>query len=188
MSKVSSSNVSAMYVKVGTLVYLKIHVRLIAKNKQPVYTQASKHNMSKLCIFCSIIAGQEPSVYIYRDNSFLVLMDKYPINPGHTLVMPIRHYETLLQMPPAEVAKLYSLVPAIAKAIVSAVKADGFNVGQNNGVAANQIVPHVHVHIVPRFLDDSPDGKWPARKVCSQEDLVVIAHKIRQEISLVHSH
>jgi histidine triad (HIT) family protein len=141
--------------------------------------------MSELCIFCSIIAGQEPSVNVYRDHSFLVLMDKYPINPGHTLVMPIRHYETLLQMPSAEVGKLYSLVPAIAKAIVSAVKADGFNVGQNNGIAANQIVPHVHVHIVPRFHDDSPDGKWPARRVSSQEDLLNVAHKIKQKISIV---
>jgi histidine triad (HIT) family protein len=101
--------------------------------------------------------------------------------------MPIRHYETLLQMPPAEVGKLYSLVPAIAKAIVSAVNADGFNVGQNNGIAANQIVPHVHVHIVPRFHDDSPDGKWPARSVSSQEELVKMAHKIKEEITLAPS-
>ena len=121
---------------------------------------------------------------IHRDNGFLVLMDKYPINPGHALVMPTKHYETLLQMPPAEVGKLYSLVPAIAKAIISAVKADGFNVGQNNGIAANQIVPHVHVHIVPRFHDDSPDGKWPSRRVGTQEDILKIAQKIKEEISL----
>jgi histidine triad (HIT) family protein len=140
--------------------------------------------MSKVCIFCSIIAGEEPSVYIYRNNSFVVFMDKYPINPGHTLVMPIRHYETLLHMPPAEVGKLYSLVPVIAKAIVSALKADGFNVGQNNGIAANQIVPHVHVHIVPRFQDDSPDGKWPARRVSSCSELTKIALKIREEMTL----
>ena len=120
---------------------------------------------------------------IHRDNGFLVLMDKYPINPGHALVMPTKHYETLLQMPPAEVGKLYSLVPTIAKAIISAVKADGFNVGQNNGIAANQIVPHVHVHIVPRFDDDSPDGKWPSRRVTAQEDIVKIAQKIKLEIS-----
>jgi histidine triad (HIT) family protein len=101
--------------------------------------------------------------------------------------MPIRHYETLLQMPPSEVGKLYSLVPAIAKAIMSAVKADGFSVGQNNGIAANQIVPHVHVHIVPRFYDDSPNGTWPARRVCSQEDLANMANKIKQEISVVRS-
>jgi histidine triad (HIT) family protein len=139
--------------------------------------------MSKPCLFCSIIAGLEPCVQIHRDDGFLVLMDKYPINPGHALVMPTKHYETLLQMPPAEVGKLYSLVPTIAKAIVSAVRADGFNVGQNNGVAANQIVPHVHVHIVPRFYDDSPDGKWPSRRVTSQEDIAKIAQKIKDEIS-----
>jgi histidine triad (HIT) family protein len=139
--------------------------------------------MSKSCIFCSIISGQEPCVQIHRDNGFLVLMDKYPINPGHALVMPTKHYETLLQMPPAEVGKLYSLVPTIAKAIISAVKADGFNVGQNNGIAANQIVPHVHVHIVPRFHDDSPDGKWPSRRVTSHKDILKIAQKIKVEIS-----
>jgi histidine triad (HIT) family protein len=122
-------------------------------------------------------------VQIHRDNGFLVLMDKYPINPGHALVMPTKHYETLLQMPPAEVGKLYSLVPTIAKAIISAVKADGFNVGQNNGIAANQIVPHVHVHIVPRFHDDSPDGKWPSRRVTSHKDILKIAQKIKVEIS-----
>ena len=141
--------------------------------------------MSKSCIFCSIIDGQEPCVQIQRSNGFLVLMDKYPINPGHALVMPTKHYETVLQMPPAEVGKLYSLVPPIAKAIISAVKADGFNVGQNNGIAANQIVPHVHVHIVPRFHDDSPDGKWPSRRVTSQEEIVKIAQKIKLEISQV---
>jgi histidine triad (HIT) family protein len=90
-------------------------------------------------------------------------------------------------MPPAEVGKLHSIVPTIARAVVSAVKADGFNVGQNNGIAANQIVPHVHVHIVPRFHDDSPDGKWPARKVAPSEELAKIAHKIKQEIALVPS-
>ncbi len=139
---------------------------------------------TKSCIFCSIIAGREPGAQVYRDSDFLVLMDKYPINSGHTLVMPTKHYETLLHMPPAEVGRLYSLVPAVAKAVVSAVKADGFNVGQNNGIAANQIVPHVHIHIVPRFHDDSPDGKWPARRVASQEELTKIANLIKQQIIL----
>jgi histidine triad (HIT) family protein len=143
--------------------------------------------MSKSCIFCAIIAGQEPGTLVYRNTNFLVIMDKYPINPGHTLVIPMKHYEDLLHMPSAEVGKLHSLVPEIARAVVSAVKADGFNVGQNNGIAANQIVPHVHVHIVPRFNDDSPDGKWPARRVAPQEELVNIAHRIKQEITAIPS-
>jgi histidine triad (HIT) family protein len=141
--------------------------------------------MSRSCIFCSIIAGKEPGAEVYRDSNFLAIMDKYPINLGHTLVMPVKHYENLLQMPPAEVGKLYSMVPTVAKAIVSTVKADGFNVGQNNGIAANQIVPHVHVHVVPRFNDDSPDGKWPARSVAPQGELAKIANRIKQQITSV---
>jgi histidine triad (HIT) family protein len=110
---------------------------------------------SSSCIFCSIIAGQQPGVPVHRESNVVVIMD----------------------------GRLYSLVPVIAKAVVSAVKADGFNVGQNNGIAANQIVPHVHVHIVPRFINDSPDGKWPARAVASREELAKIANKIKQEIT-----
>ncbi|HEX2615261.1 MAG TPA: HIT family protein [Nitrososphaera sp.] len=139
---------------------------------------------AKSCIFCSIISGQQPGAQVYRDPNFLVIMDKYPINRGHTLVIPTKHYENLLQMPPVEVGRLYSIVPAVAKAVVSAVKADGFNVGQNNGIAANQIVPHVHVHIVPRFADDSPDGRWPARSVAPHDELTDVAKKIKDKIVL----
>ena len=114
-------------------------------------------------------------------------MDKYPINPGHTLVIPIKHYADVLSMPSSEVGKLHSIVPAIARAVISAVKADGFNIGQNNGLAANQIVPHVHVHIVPRFNDDSPDGKWPVRRVAPQEELSRLAQKIKKEIEVIRS-
>ena len=142
---------------------------------------------TKSCIFCSIISGHQPGAQVYRDPNFLVIMDKYPINRGHTLVIPTKHYENLLQMPPAEVGRLYALVPLVAKAVVSAVRADGFNVGQNNGIAANQIVPHVHVHVVPRFHDDSPDGKWPARSVSPPEQLAKIAHKIKHELEPVPS-
>lgn len=133
------------------------------------------------CIFCSIVGGRSPGVTIFHNKDFLIIMDKYPINTGHTLVIPTKHYENLLTMPASEVGRLYTLIPAVAKAVVSAVKADGFNVGQNNGIAANQIVPHVHVHIVPRFIDDSPDGKWPARRVANTVELAKVAEKINRE-------
>ena len=142
---------------------------------------------NKSCIFCSIVSGQQPGAQVYRDDNFLVIMDKYPINKGHTLVIPKKHYENLLQMPTAEVSMLYSIVPIVAKAVILAVDADGFNVGQNNGIAANQIVPHVHVHIVPRFIDDSPDGRWPARRVANHQELKEIALKIKREILPVPS-
>jgi histidine triad (HIT) family protein len=139
--------------------------------------------MSSSCIFCSIIAGKIPSAQVYRDSDFIIIMDKYPINRGHTLVIPIKHYDTLLHMPPVEVGRLYEAVPAIAKAVITAVDADGFNVGQNNGIAANQIVPHVHVHVIPRFADDSPDGKWPTRHIAGMKELGELAEKIRKKVN-----
>ena len=141
------------------------------------------------CVFCSIIDGSLPAAEIYQDENFLVLMDKYPINIGHTLVIPKLHYDNLLLMPPREVGRLYYVVAIIAESVVSCVNAAGFNVGQNNGRAANQIVPHVHVHIIPRFDDDSPDGKWPVRRVASHHELLEVAQKIRLLLntSLVHN-
>jgi histidine triad (HIT) family protein len=136
------------------------------------------------CVFCSIIKGNLPIAEVYQDVNFLVLMDKYPISLGHTLVIPKLHYDNLLLMPSAEVGRLYSLVAIIAESVVSSVNADGFNVGQNNGVAANQIVPHVHVHIIPRFKSDSADGKWPNRRVASFQELLDIAKKMRSTINL----
>ena len=132
------------------------------------------------CVFCDIITKRLPLVDVHEDDNFLVLMDKYPISLGHTLVIPKTHYDNLLLMPHNEVGRLYSLVPIIAGAVVSAVNADGFNVGQNNGKAANQIVPHVHVHIIPRFNDDSPNGRWPTRRVASHEELIKIAERIKR--------
>jgi len=134
---------------------------------------------NETCVFCAIIARNISAAVIYEDSNFLVLLDKYPINIGHTLVIPKLHYDNLLGMPSREVGCLYSLVPKIAKAVTEAVNADGFNVGQNNGKAANQIVPHVHVHIIPRFNCDSPNGKWPGRQLISFEELLIVAKKIK---------
>jgi histidine triad (HIT) family protein len=134
---------------------------------------------SSSCVFCSIIEGRLPAAEIYHDENFLVLMDKYPINTGHTLVIPKSHYDNLLLMPRKEVGRLYSLVAIVAESVVCTVKADGFNIGQNNGRCANQIVPHVHVHIIPRFNYDSPNGKWPVRRVASHQELLEVARKIR---------
>ena len=138
---------------------------------------------TRSCIFCRIIRRDIPAAEVLRTDQLVVIMDKYPINRGHLLIIPSKHYENLLEMPIGEVAILYSHVPRIADAVVSTVKADGFNVGQNNGLAANQIVPHVHVHIVPRFQDDSPDGRWPARTVASYDHLTQLAARVRDSIN-----
>jgi histidine triad (HIT) family protein len=97
-------------------------------------------------------------------------------------VIPKKHYDNLLFMPSDEVGKLYSLVSIIAKAVVSAVSADGFNVGQNNGKSANQIIPHVHVHIIPRFKNDNSNGRWPTRYIAKEEELCDFSKKIKSQL------
>lgn len=110
-------------------------------------------------------------------------MDKYPINLGHTLIVPKQHYNNLLEMPTEIVGEMYSLVPTLAKAITSVINSDGFNINQNNGKSANQIVPHVHVHIVPRYSAEKIKGQWPTRKIAKMQDLQGLAKKITEKIS-----
>jgi histidine triad (HIT) family protein len=134
------------------------------------------------CVFCSIIRGESPVAMVYQDETFLAFMDKYPITSGHTLVLPKYHYCNLFHMTEIEVGNMYKVVHKIAAAVYKATSAQGLNTGQNNGKAANQIVPHVHVHIIPRFENDSRDGKWPCRKVADYEDLEGLASKIRKNL------
>ena len=134
------------------------------------------------CVFCSIINKKSAAVHVFENDGFIAFMDKYPINTGHTLVLPKEHYQTISDMPMKDIGKLFSLSSHIAKAVIKAVDADGFTLGQNNGEAANQIVPHVHVHIVPRFNNDSEKGRWPSRKTASIQELNEIADKIRKFI------
>jgi histidine triad (HIT) family protein len=111
-------------------------------------------------------------------------MDKYPINMGHALVLPKRHHENIFTMDDEDIGRLFSTVSFLAKGIVKSLDANGLNIGQNNGRVANQIVPHVHVHIIPRYNHDSPNGRWPSRNLISDTQLDEIAQKIRSALTL----
>ena len=80
-------------------------------------------------------------------------------------------------MTPEDVGKIFASVPKIAKAILEATGADAFSIGQNNGEAAKQIVPHVHIHIIPRY--NSKVAVWTKRQIASDDDLSELAKKIR---------
>ena len=134
------------------------------------------------CIFCDVIAGKTPAFFVYEDDDYVAIMDKYPIHRGHTLLIPRIHHEKILDMPTNLVGALFSKVPLIAKAVVEATQADGFNVGQNNGRAANQIVPHVHVHVIPRYKNITT--AWPKRTLADDNELKSLAEKIRKCINL----
>ena len=140
------------------------------------------HMSDNKCIFCKIIDKSIPNAIVYEDDKFLVFLDKSPINYGHTLVIPKDHFNNILEMPISFVGELYSLVPQIARAVITTIGGDGFNISQNNGKSANQIIPHVHVHMVPRFSFEKIKGQWPMRKIAQIKDLESIAQKIRENI------
>lgn len=141
------------------------------------------NKFNQKCIFCKIINKSIPNAIIYEDEKFLVFLDRYPINYGHALLIPKDHFDTILEMPINLVGEMYSLVPQIAKSIISTIDGNGFNVSQNNGRSANQIIPHVHVHIVPRFSLEKVKGQWPMRKIANIEELKILADKIIANIN-----
>ncbi len=86
---------------------------------------------------------------VYEDKDVIAFMSIRPINVGHTLVVPKKHYENIYEIPEEEVAYLYKVVKKLAHAVKQAVKAEGIRIVQNNGVAAGQVIFHMHVHIIP---------------------------------------
>ena len=135
------------------------------------------------CIFCDIIQGKRKGHFIYEDENYVAFLDKYPIDKGHSLVLPRQHYERVTDMNSENVGELFSRVPKIAKAVVNTTKADAFSMAQNNGKAAKQIVPHVHVHIIPRFNDKGT--VWTKRDIPKDDELETLAEQIRKMIKII---
>lgn len=116
------------------------------------------------CIFCKIIAGEIPSLKVFEDDRVYAFLDIGPLAEGHLLVIPKEHYETLDRMPGELAGVVTSHLPRLAKAVVSASGAEGYNVLQNNGKCAGQEVDHVHFHIIPRVGSDDLGYRWNAKK------------------------
>lgn len=108
------------------------------------------------CPFCEIINGNIPAKKVYEDDSCLAFLDINPRNPGHTLVVPKKHYATILDIPENEAGELFRAVKTVAAAVQAGMKTQGISISQSNGAAAGQLVPHMHFHVIPRFLREGP--------------------------------
>lgn len=133
-------------------------------------------------IFSRIVAGDIPSAKVYEDEHTFAFMDINPAARGHTLVICKEEYPDLLDVPAEVLGAVAHTTQRIARAILAAIKPDGFNVLQNNGAAAGQVVFHYHVHIIPRWQDD---GGWQHLKQRSADpaELEQIAEQIRQHLT-----
>ena len=133
------------------------------------------------CVFCKIVGKHEDATVVFEDPHTLAFLDIHPLNPGHTLVIPKKHYANMLEMPPGEAGRVFTSVAKVMRGVEKASKADGISVGQSNGKAASQEVFHMHVHIIPRFNHEMMSG-FPNRKQTHREELDEIGKKIRHAI------
>jgi histidine triad (HIT) family protein len=129
------------------------------------------------CLFCKIILKKIPSAYIYEDADTYAFADIHPNNPGHTLIVPKKHYSNLYDTPDETLGKLMAVAKQIGKAAKGALAAEGINIAMNNDLAAGQIIFHSHIHVIPRFKDDGY-RHWKGRER-TQEEIEHAAQKIK---------
>lgn len=123
--------------------------------------------MSEPTIFERIADGEIPAEIVHETDRVIAFLDANPLAPGHTLVVPKEPYERLRETPPELSTEVFDVVRTLTPAIEDAVDADATTIGVNDGPAAGQEVPHLHVHIVPRF---EGDGGGPIHAVMAGAD------------------
>jgi histidine triad (HIT) family protein len=106
------------------------------------------------CIFCRIVAGQLPAARVLETPEVLAFLDIAPVNYGHTLIIPKRHYQTFLDLPDELWKEMGQVSRRVAQALRTTLFAQGFNLGMNNFEAAGQVVFHAHLHVIPRYHRD----------------------------------
>ena len=133
--------------------------------------------MADNCLFCRIVAGEIPAVVVFEDKNTVAFLDHRPLFPGHTLLVPREHYETLGDLPVAQVGPLFTNAQILSRVVQAAMEAEGSFVAMNNRVS--QSVPHLHVHVVPRRKKDGLKGFfWPRTKYKGEEEMLLIQQKI----------
>ncbi len=133
-----------------------------------------------MCVFCNIIEGKIPSSKIYEDDDVLAILDISQATKGHTLVMPKKHYENILQIPEDDYIKVMSKVKKIAQVILKAFDAKGLNILNNCNEVSGQTVMHFHVHIIPRYNTDDIQIKFTDHS--SQYNLEDIKNQILKQM------
>lgn len=140
----------------------------------------NKINMED-CVFCKILTGEVPSSQVFENEKVLAFLDINPVNPGHTLVIPKKHYENIEEIPEDILCEMIKAVKNIGRALKENIKVEGYNIGLNNGSIAGQIVPHVHFHVMPRKAGDGLK-LWPQRKYRDEKEMEKIAEVLAEAL------
>ena len=138
------------------------------------------------CLFCGIISGETNATTVFEDDISLAFLDHRPLFPGHCLLVPRKHFETLSDLPSELVGRFFGNVQLLTRAVEVALEAEGSFVAMNNRIS--QSVPHLHVHIVPRRKKDGLKGFfWPRNKYESETHLAEVQKSIQAAISAMQA-
>ena len=129
-----------------------------------------------MCIFCKIVSGELPSYKVYEDDKVLAFLNIEPVSIGHILVIPKKHVVSLEETSPEDLTAVMLVVQKIGGTLKKKLGVDGYNVGENNGSAAGQTIPHLHFHLIPRHENDGLPS-WPKMENVS-DNLEEIAKKL----------
>lgn len=125
------------------------------------------------CIFCRIIKGEIPSYTIYEDDEFKVILDAGPAEKGHALILPKNHYADMYELPEEIAVDAIKLARKLMVKMTDKLHCDGFNLVQNNKEAAEQTVPHFHMHLVPRYEGGQKLFGYKPREFTPEEQAAV---------------
>jgi histidine triad (HIT) family protein len=133
------------------------------------------------CVFCEIIAGRVAAFVVADEPDGMAFLDARPVFPGHALVVPREHHETLADLPPLALPGYFGLVQRVSVAVPAGLDADGTFVAMNNVIS--QSVPHLHAHVVPRRHKDGLRGFfWPRGRYASSSEAEEVAGRIRSAL------
>ena len=149
-------------------------------------TPGNRLHESASCTFCRIIRGEEETSLVFEDSLSLAFLDRRPLFPGHCLLVPKEHFETLADLPAPLVGPLFQNAQLLERAIEKGLEADGTFVAINNHIS--QSVPHVHIHLVPRHRKDSLKGFfWPRQRYPDAAALRQVQGTLRTTIARLRS-
>lgn len=134
------------------------------------------------CLFCKIIDGEILAAVVFESDTSLAFLDHRPVFPGHCLLVPKQHFETLSDLPAELIGSFFGDAQLLARSVERAMEADGTFVAMNNRVS--QSVPHLHVHVVPRRRKDGLRGFfWPRNKYESLEEITRVQNAIKTAVA-----
>ncbi len=133
------------------------------------------------CLFCKISNGEIESYTVFETSEFRVILDKFPAQKGHVLILPKEHFDDIYGMDSETAGKLFALATVVARSLKKVLQCDGLNIIQNNGEVAGQTVKHFHMHLIPRYKGDDVTVKWNT-KTFDDEELKQLSSLIKEQI------